>query len=255
MFEALVLGIVQGLTEFLPVSSTAHLILFPWFFHWGGEIDSLTFDIALHAGTLLALVICFWKDWLDILLRKQRLLLLIIIASIPAGVAGLLLEHIVESRFRIPSVISVSLIVIGIFMLVSEKAYKQRKIDDLGILDAVVIGISQAVALVPGVSRSGITISTGLLRGIERESAAKFSFLLSTPVIAGAVLLHLKKMMTAGEAHDLRLFAIGFISSAITGLAAIKFLMNYLKKRPINIFAYYRFGLAAVILLGIWLKG
>ena len=255
MFKALVLGIVQGLTEFLPVSSTAHLILFPWFFHWGGEIDSLTFDVALHAGTLLALIICFWKDWLDILLRKQRLLFLIIIASIPAGVAGLLLEHVVESRLRIPSVISVSLIVIGIFMLVSEKTYTQRKIDALGILDAVVIGISQAVALVPGVSRSGITISTGLLRGIERESAARFSFLLSTPVIAGAVLLHLRKMMAGGEAHNLRLFAIGCSASAITGLAAIKFLMNYLKKHPINIFAYYRFGLAAVILLGIWLKG
>ena len=255
MFEALVLGIVQGLTEFLPVSSTAHLILFPWFFHWRGEIDSLTFDVALHAGTLLALMICFWKDWLDILLRKQRLLLLIIVASIPAGVAGLLLEHMVESRFRIPSVIGVSLIVIGIFMLVSEKAYQHRKIDDLRVLDAVVIGISQAVALVPGVSRSGITISTGLLRGVERESAARFSFLLSTPVIAGAVLLHLKKMMTGAEVHNISLFAIGCSVSAITGLAAIKFLMNYLKKRPINIFAYYRFGLAAVIILGIWLKG
>jgi len=255
MFEALVLGIVQGLTEFLPVSSTAHLILFPWFFHWRGEIDSLTFDVALHAGTLLALLICFWKDWLDILLRKQRLLLLIIVASIPAGVTGLLLEHMVESRFRIPSVISVSLIVIGIFMLVSEKVSKHRKIDELGVLDAVVIGISQAVALVPGVSRSGITISTGLLRGIERESAARFSFLLSTPVIAGAVLLHLKKMMTGGEVHNLSLFAIGCSASAITGLAAIKFLMNYLKKHPVNIFAYYRFGLAAVIIMGIWLKG
>lgn len=255
MFEALVLGIVQGLTEFLPVSSTAHLILFPWFFHWGGEIDSLTFDLALHAGTLLALLICFWKEWLDILFKKQRLLLLIIIASIPAGAAGLLLENMVESRFRIPSVISVSLVVIGIFMLVSEKAYKHRKIDDIRALDAVVIGISQAVALVPGVSRSGITISTGLLRGLERESAARFSFLLSTPVIAGAVLLHLKKILTGGEVHNFRLFAIGFLASTITGLAAIQFLMNYLKKYPINAFAYYRFGLAAVIILGIWLKG
>ncbi len=254
MFEAIILGIVQGLTEFIPVSSTAHLILFPWFFHWGGEVDSLTFDVALHAGTLLALLICFWKDWLDILLRKHRLLLLLIIASVPAGVIGLLFEHIVESRFRIPSVISVSLVVVGIFMLFSEKVFKHRKTDDLGFLDAIVIGISQAVALVPGVSRSGITISTGLARGIERESAARFSFLLSTPVVAGAVLLHLKKM-TGGEVHNFRLFAIGCSASAITGLAAIKFLMSYLKDRPVNIFAYYRFGLAAVIIMGIWLKG
>ncbi len=255
MFEALVLGIVQGLTEFIPVSSTAHLILFPWFFHWGGEIDSVTFDVALHCGTLVALLFCFWKDWLDILFRKTRLLLLIIIASIPAGIAGLLLEHMVESRFRIPSVISASLIVIGIFMLISEKVYTQRKIDDMGLLDAAVIGLSQAFALVPGVSRSGITISTGLVRGIERESAARFSFLLSTPVIAGAVLLHMKKMFFGGEAHDLRLFTVGFVASTITGFAAIQFLMNYLKKHPVNTFAYYRFGLATVIILGIWLKG
>lgn len=255
MFEALILGIVQGLTEFLPVSSTAHLILFPWFFHWGGEIDSLIFDIALHAGTLLALLICFWKDWLDIFLRRQKLLLLIIVASIPAGVAGLLLEHIVESRFRIPSVISVSLIVIGIYMLLSERVNKKRNLDDLGLLDAVVIGMSQAVALIPGVSRSGITIATGLFRDMERESAARFSFLLSTPVIAGAVVLHLKKIMAGGEAHNLRLFAVGVLSSAITGFIAIRFLLNYLKKHPVNVFAYYRFALAAVIILGIWLKG
>ena len=255
MFEALILGIVQGLTEFLPVSSTAHLILFPWFFHWGGELDSLTFDLALHAGTLLALLICFWKDWLDIVLKKQRLFMLIIIASVPAGVAGLLLEHMVESRFRTPSVISASLVVIGIYMLLSERVCKQRKVEDIGLIDAVVIGISQAVALVPGVSRSGITISTGLFRGIERESAAKFSFLLSTPVIGGAVLLHARKMMAGGESHNIRLFMIGFAASAVTGFAAIKFLMNYLKKHPVNIFAYYRFILAAVIIIGLWLKG
>ncbi len=255
MFEALTLGIVQGLTEFLPVSSTAHLILFPWFFHWGGEIDSLIFDIALHAGTLLALLLCFWRDWLDIFLRRQKLLFIIIVASIPAGVAGLFLEHIVESRFRIPSVIAVSLIVIGIFMLLAEKVGKKRNLDDLGLVDAVVIGMSQAVALVPGVSRSGITIATGLYRDMERESAAKFSFLLSTPVIAGAVALHLRKIITGGESHNLRLFAVGVMASTITGFAAIRFLLNYLKKRPVNVFAYYRFALAAVIILGIWLKG
>ena len=255
MFQALVLGIVQGLTEFLPVSSTAHLILFPWFFHWGGEIDSLIFDIALHAGTLLALLICFWKDWLEILLKKQRLLLLIIVASIPAGIAGLLLEHVIESRFRIPAVISISLIVIGIYMLLSERVNKKRKLEDMGLVDAVVIGMSQAVALIPGVSRSGITIATGIFRNMERESAAKFSFLLSTPVVAGAVVLHLRKIMTGGESHNFRLFAIGVVASTITGFAAIRFLLNYLKKHPVNVFAYYRFVLAAVIILGIWLKG
>jgi undecaprenyl-diphosphatase len=255
MFEALILGVVQGLTEFLPVSSTAHLILFPWLFHWGGVLDSLTFDIALHAGTLCALLVCFWRDWLDILLRKQRLLLLIILASVPAGTVGILFEHIVESRLRSPLVIALSLVVIGIFMLASEKAFKHRKVEDVGLADAVVIGLSQAVALIPGVSRSGVTIATGTSMGLERESAARFSFLLSTPVIGGAVLLHLRKMLAGGAGHDASLFAAGFIASALTGLAAIKFLMNFLKKHPVNVFAYYRFGLAAVIMIAIWLKG
>jgi undecaprenyl-diphosphatase len=255
MFEALILGIVQGLTEFLPVSSTAHLVLFPWFLNWGGVLDSLTFDIALHAGTLCALLVCFWRDWLDILLRKQRLLLLIMLASVPAGVAGILLEHIVESRLRSPLVIALSLVVIGVFMLASERAYKHRKVGDIGVVDSVVIGLSQAVALIPGVSRSGITISSGIFMGLEREEAARFSFLLSTPVIGGAVLLHLRKILAGGASHDVSLFAVGFIASAVTGLAAIKFLLNFLKKHPINIFAYYRFGLAAVIMIGIWLKG
>ncbi|MGE5299773.1 MAG: undecaprenyl-diphosphate phosphatase [Acidobacteriota bacterium] len=255
MFDALILGIVQGLTEFLPVSSTAHLILFPWLFHWGGVLDSLTFDLALHAGTLCALLVCFWRDWLDILMKKQKLLPLIVLASVPAGVAGILLEHIVESRLRSPLVIAASLVAVGVFLLASERAYKHRKVDDLGYADAVVIGLSQAVALIPGVSRSGITISSGLFRGLKRESAARFSFLLSTPVVGGAVLLHLKKMLAGGAGHDTSFFAAGFIASALTGLAAIKFLMNFLKKHPVNVFAYYRFGLAAVIMIGIWLKG
>ncbi|MDA8432950.1 MAG: undecaprenyl-diphosphatase UppP [Nitrospiraceae bacterium] len=255
MFEALILGIVQGLTEFLPVSSTAHLILFPWFLNWGGVLDSLTFDIALHAGTLCALLVCFWRDWLDILLRKRRLLLLIVLASVPAGILGILFEKIVESKLRSPLVIAISLAVIGLFLLASERAYKHRKVDDIGLLDAIVIGLSQAVALIPGVSRSGVTISSGIFMGLEREDAARFSFLLSTPVIGGAVLLHLKKMLAGGEGHDLPLFAVGFVASAVTGLIAIKFLLNFLKKHPVNVFAYYRFVLAAVIMIGIWLKG
>jgi undecaprenyl-diphosphatase len=255
MLQALILGIVQGLTEFLPVSSTAHLVLFPWFLNWGGVLDSLTFDIALHAGTLCALLVCFWKDWLDILLKKRRLLLLIVLASVPAGVAGILFEHAVETRLRSPLVIALSLVVIGIVMLASERAYKHRKVEDIGLIDSIVIGVSQAVALIPGVSRSGITISTGIFRELEREEAARFSFLLSTPVIGGAVLLHLRKILAGGATHDVSLFAVGFVASAVTGLIAIRFLLTFLKKHPINVFAYYRFGLAAVIMIGIWLKG
>jgi undecaprenyl-diphosphatase len=254
MIEAFILGIVQGLTEFLPVSSTAHLILFPWFFHWGGVLDSLTFDIALHAGTLLALVICFWKDWVDLILRRQKLFMLIVLASVPAGIAGVLLNDYVEHTFRSPYIIVVSLVVFGIVMLMAERTQKTKTVDRLTLGDAITIGFAQAVALIPGVSRSGITISAGLFRGLEREASARFSFLLSTPVIAGAVLLHAIKLVKGQNGHDMNLFVIGFISSAITGFAAIKFLLSFFRKHPINAFAYYRFGLAVVIVAGIWLR-
>ncbi len=254
MIEALILGIVQGVTEFFPVSSTAHLILLPWFFKWDGDINTLTFDVALHAGTLLALVICFWKDWIEMLIHKRRLFFLIIIASIPAGVAGVLFNDVIEKSLRSPYIISISLIAIGIVMFLSEKMFKYRSIDNLNFFDAVVIGLSQAVALIPGVSRSGVTISAGLFRGLDRSSSARFSFLLSTPIIAGATLLHAKKIAAGAAHYDFDLFMAGFAVSAITGFAAIKFLMSFLKKYSLNTFVYYRFFLAAVIISGIWLK-
>lgn len=254
MIEALILGIVQGLTEFLPVSSTAHLILLPWFFNWTGELDSLTFDVALHAGTLLALFICFWKDWIELISRKQRLFVLIMIASAPAGIAGFLLNDFVEDTLRSPYIIAASLVVFGCVMLIAEKMNRSKTVDDMTFRDAVTIGIAQAIALIPGVSRSGITISTGLFRGLEREDSARFSFLLSTPVIAGATFLHARKLIAGYCDHDMSLFLIGFIASAITGYAAIRFLMIFFKKHRLNAFAYYRFGLAAVILAGLWLR-
>ncbi len=254
MIEALILGIVQGLTEFLPVSSTAHLVLFPWFFHWTGELDSLTFDVALHAGTLLALLICFWKDWTELILKKQKLFMLIVIASVPAGIAGVLLNDYVEHAFRSPYIIAVSLVVFGCVMLAAERMSKTRTVENIDLGDALAIGIAQAIALIPGVSRSGITITAGLFRGLEREAAARFSFLLSTPIIAGATLLHARKLLKSSADHNMSLFLIGFIAAAISGFAALKFLMAFLKKHPLNIFAYYRFGLAVVIIAGIWLR-
>ncbi len=254
MIEALILGIVQGLTEFLPVSSTAHLILFPWFFNWTGELDSLTFDVALHAGTLLALVTCFWKDWIELILRKQKLFMLIVLASVPAGLAGVLLGNYVEHALRSPIVIAVSLVVFGVVMLLAEKMNRTRDIADIGLADAIMIGCAQAVALIPGVSRSGITISAGLFRGLEREDSARFSFLLSTPIIAGATLLHARKLLKTSADHNMSLFLIGFIAAAVSGYAAIKFLLSFLRKHPLNVFSYYRFGLAAVIITGLWLR-
>jgi undecaprenyl-diphosphatase len=254
MIEALILGIVQGITEFFPVSSTAHLILFPWFFKWGGDLDTLTFDVALHAGTLLSLVLCFWRDWVEMLTSNRRLFYLIIIASIPAGVAGFFLNDIIEESLRSPYIISIALIVGGFVMLLSERMFKHRSLENVKLPDAVVIGFSQALALIPGVSRSGITISAGLFRGLDRSSSARFSFLLSTPIIAGATLLHAKKMMTGAEHYHLDLFMIGFAASSITGFAAIRFLMSFFKKYTLNTFVYYRFFLAAVIISGIWLR-
>jgi undecaprenyl-diphosphatase len=255
VFEAIILGIVQGITEFLPVSSTAHLILFPWFLGWGGEVDSLTFDIALHAGTLFALLLCFRRDWIDLITRKHRMFGLIILASVPAVIAGFLLNDFVEHTMRKPLIISLMLVLIGFVMLIAEKAYKHKDLEKTDIKDALIIGIAQAVAVIPGVSRSGITISAGLFRGFEREAAARFSFLLSTPVIAGATLLHLNKALLNNGIHDIRIFAAGIITSFVTGYIAIKFLLRFLKKHPLNLFVYYRFILSAVIIAGIWLKG
>jgi undecaprenyl-diphosphatase len=255
MLEALILGVVQGITEFVPVSSTAHLILFPWFFKWEGVVDTLTFDIALHAGTLFALILFFWRDWIYLILKKQRLFGLIILASIPAGGAGFLLNDIAENDLRKPLLISMMLIAVGILMLVAERAKKYKDIENIGLKDTVIIGIAQAIAIIPGVSRSAITISAGLFREFEREAAARFSFLLSTPIIAGATLLHLKKALSSGIDHDLQLFTAGIITSCIMGFVAIKFLLVFLKRHPLNLFVYYRFILSAVIIAGIWLKG
>ena len=253
--EAIILGVIQGLTEFFPVSSTAHLIIIPWFFDWKGDVNTLTFDVALHAGTLTALLVSFWKDWLEIFTRKKKLLGMIIVASIPACIAGLYLNDIIEKTLRKPLLISLMLVTVGLVMLAAEKSQKRKDMEKTNFLDALIIGIAQAVAIIPGVSRSGITISAGLFKGLKREAAARFSFLISTPIIAGATLLHLKKCLTSRELYDIPLFTAGFISSAITGFLAIVFLLNFLKKYPLNIFVYYRFILAVVIIAGIWLRG
>lgn len=255
IIEAVILGVIQGLTEFFPVSSTAHLILVPWFFGWKGDVNTLTFDVALHAGTLAALLFTFRKDWLELFTRKQKLLGLIIIASIPGGIAGFFLNDVAEKSLRQPFLISLMLVAVGLVMLAAERSEKLKTIEKTNFIDALIIGVAQAVAIIPGVSRSGITISAGLFKGLKREASARFSFLISTPLIAGAILLHLKKFLTNREIYDLQLFTAGFISSSVTGFVAIIFLLKFLKKYPLNIFAYYRFILAVVIIAGIWLRG
>ncbi len=262
LFEAIVLGIIQGITEFLPISSSAHLILFPWMFGWQGTlIDSLNFDVALHAGTLVAIVAYFWRDWLDLLrdffqglnngtwkTGDGRLVWFIAIATIPAGILGLKFEHIVEESFRNPLLIATSLVVISVVMWAADRYSKQASaLDRISFGHSLFIGFAQALALVPGVSRSGITIIAGLMAGYTRESAARFSFLLSTPVILGAAVLKLRKLHLApGEALP---FAIGVLFSAVVGYVSIKFLLQYLNRHSLNLFVGYRIALAAVVVL------
>lgn len=254
IFEAIILGILQGFTEFLPISSTAHLILFPWLFGWSGEVNTLTFDIALHSGTLIALIVCFYKDWFNLIIVNRRLLFLILIASIPAGFAGFILNDFVELYLREPLIICVTLISIGVLMLYSERKNRHKPVEVMGFFDACFIGIAQAFAIIPGVSRSGITISAGLLRGFERDASAKFSFLLSTPIIAGATMLHAIKFFKNSSSYNTTVFITGLSVSFITGVIAIKFLLSFLKRHPLNIFVYYRFLLSAVIITMLWMK-
>lgn len=261
--QALILGIVQGLTEFLPISSSAHLILFPWFFGWRNTlIDTLTFDVALHAGTLLAILLYFFADWVKLskgFLRilatrrvegfQERLILYIILATVPAALVGLLLQKVVEENFRNPLLISLPLIVVSLVMIFAERrSHPSHPLERITLKDSFTIGLAQAIALLPGVSRSGITITTGLLQGYDREAATRFSFLLSTPAIAGAAILHLRHLFSGDILQDGAVFAIGFLSSAISGYLAIAFLMQYLRKHTLNVFAGYRLGLAVFII-------
>jgi len=253
LIKAVILGIIQGVTEFLPVSSTAHLVITPWIFGWSGELNSLSFDIAVHVGTLISLLYCFWKDWIEIFFRDRKMLFYLIIGTIPAGVAGVAFHDLIESSLRNPLIIVFTLVAVGFLMLYAEKVGKRQR-GSVTLSDAVVIGVAQAIALIPGVSRSGITITAGLFRGLKRDYAARFSFLLSTPAIAGAAFLDFHKSLKLNYTHDYALFIIGVTSAAIIGILAIKFLLSFLRKYPLNFFVYYRWVLAGGIFLLYFLR-
>jgi len=256
MFEAIILGILQGLTEFIPVSSSAHLILIPWFFKWQGIVNTLSFDVALHFGTLLALLVYFRKDWTELLRsfsQKGGLLWIIIIATIPAGIAGVLLHDWIE-QLRSPLLIAFTLCLVSVFMILSERNYDESKrfsLEKINLKNAFFIGVAQAFALIPGVSRSGITIVAGLTRGMKRADAARFSFLLGTPVIAGATLMEAVNLV-GKESLELDIFLMGITISSVVGYGAIKYLILFLQKYSLRTFAYYRFLLAFVIIVSIW---
>ncbi len=269
--ESIILGIVQGIAEFLPISSSAHLILVPAIFGFkDGVAGNLFFDVSLHFGTLLSVLIYFHKDWLNLIkgffsgLRKmkwesaeERLVWYIIFATIPAGIAGVFFEETINAVFHTGSpeallYLAPSLTLISFLMIFSEKASKKENIlSNINLTHAIIIGGAQALALFPGTSRSGITICAGLLLGYKRDEAARFSFLLSTPVIGGAFLLQSIKAFkeSAVKSSEISLYITGTVVSAVVGYLAIKYLMRFLTNRRLHAFAYYRIALAALLVI------
>jgi undecaprenyl-diphosphatase len=262
--QVIVLAVVQGLTEFLPISSTAHLYLTSYLLGWSAE--GLDFDIALHIGTLLAVVIYFFKDWLQIIgqafgmnigsdteLRHNRgLLWLLAIATVPVGIAGFVFGKQAEGAWRNPFVIAGMLIGVGVLMWFAESAAKyQRDLASVNGPDAMVIGLFQALAVVPGTSRSGVTISAGLFRNLNREAAARFSFLLSTPAIAAAAGKAVWDMhKKGGGLHGLiePSFLMGVGVSAFVGCIVIAWFLHYLRRSGLRLFVYYRVVFGIIVL-------
>ncbi|MBP7332856.1 MAG: Undecaprenyl-diphosphatase [Firmicutes bacterium ADurb.Bin373] len=256
VLQALVLGVIQGLGEFLPISSSAHLVLTPWVFGW--DDPGLVFDVALHMGTLFAVVAFFWRDWVELFneavikrrsTQKASLFWYLLIATIPGAVAGYILEEQAETVFRDPLIIAVMLIIMGLILyLVDRRAVKRKNMNGISFADSLLIGLSQAFAIIPGVSRSGVTMTAGRALGLTRQTAARFSFLLSTPIIFGAGVMQLKDIASS----DINIaFITGVVSSAVVGFLSIGFLLRYLSERSFTLFVWYRFliGFAVIALV------
>ncbi len=262
--QVIVYAIIQGLTEFLPVSSTAHLVLIPWLMHW--KDPGLTFDVALHVGTLIALLSFYWRDWIDILgtafglrrtlferdyAERRTFLWWMVVATIPAAVAGGLFEKYFEHEVRQYYIIAASLIGVALVMYFAERLTAQhKKIQEMTFGDTLFVGCLQAVALIPGVSRSGITITAGLFRGLTRGAAARFSFLLSTPIIAGAAVKKGWEIHHAGIPADMRTpFIVGIIVAAVVGWITLRLLTLFYERHSLDSFLVYRIVLGILILV------
>jgi len=272
VLEAILLGVVQGLTEFLPVSSSGHLLLGQYFLGLDQDRVGLPFDVALHLGTLVAVVSFFWRSLLrmagafvrslspggrNLADPDQRLAYLILASTIPAALIGFLFENFFETAVRSPWVVVFNLVLVGILFIVGEAVgAKTRLADKLRFSEAVGIGLAQAAALVPGVSRSGATITLGIFLGLRREEAARFSFLMSVPIIASAGSLQLADVASEGmDAQGVLMFGSGFVSSAVVGYLAIKFFLRFVTHHSLRAFAYYRFMLAAVVAVLLLMSG
>lgn len=257
IIEAIILGIIQGLTEFIPVSSSGHLLLA----HsaMGVNETGLAFDVALHIGTLMALLLFFHKDILHLVLgifgknESKKLAWLIVLATIPAVIGGYLLQDTAETTFRSAWIVSVNLIIVAFLMLAAEKYAKSRAQADLRSVNtkqALIVGFTQVIALVPGVSRSGSTITAGIFSGLDRVSATRFSFLLAIPITFGAILkVFSDEAFLSQVAQDKSIFIVGILAAFVSGLFAIKFLIGYLSKHSLAVFAYYRIALGVITML------
>jgi undecaprenyl-diphosphatase len=262
--QAALLGIVQGLTEFLPVSSSAHLILARAFFGWDSDRFGLSFDVACHVGTLVAALIYFRREVAAMIASLPRLfrpardpdarmIWLLAVGTIPAIVAGLLFNERIEEHLRTPAVAAIALALGALGLLIAERAgSKTRRDDSLSMGEALLLGCAQAVALLPGVSRSGATMTVALLLGLRRAGAARFIFLLAIPAILAAAGHEAPRLLRAGLGGDqATLFLIGVVTSAIVGYAAVRFFIRYLVNHSLDVFAWYRLGLAAAVT--VWL--
>jgi undecaprenyl-diphosphatase len=284
IFQSIALGLVQGLTEFIPISSSSHLIIVPWLFGWQDPaLSSLTFDVALHMGTLIAVIVFFASDWARLIgawfrsivhLRLDdspdaRMAWFLLLACIPGAVAGVFLEGLVTETFHVQPIPQASMIAMagviallgGLLLLADSRSRQRRPFDSIGPLDAALIGLSQALAIFPGVSRSGATITAGLALGLERGAAARFSFLLSAPIIAGAGLKSIYDLFGGAPggvsvpAAELIIFPVGFLTAAISGFFCIKILLSFLQKHSTRAFVYYRWALAALVLVVALVRG
>lgn len=265
IYQALILGTVQGLTELLPISSSAHLNIIPWIFGWINNVEFAQyfegFDVALHFGTLLAIGIFFFKDWIQlikggfeqVIYKKKttegKMFWYIVLATIPGGIIGFVLDKFLEGALTKPIIIAIALIIMGIVLYIVDKNAKSTiKYENMNLKQTFFIGLSQALAFIPGVSRSGITMTTARMMGIERESAAKYSFMLSAPIVLGATIFKIKDFVFNIP------FFIGVLASFIVGIFVIKFLLNYLKKGSFKLFAIYRIILGIIIITLIFIK-
>jgi undecaprenyl-diphosphatase len=282
VLQSVALGLVQGLTEFIPISSSAHLVVVPWLFGWSNPVlGGLPFDVALHMGTLVAVIVFFAPDWVRFIgawftsiARRRvdspdgRMAWYLLLACIPGGIAGVLFEDALTAAFHVQPIPRLSMILmaggvalLGLLLLLADRRGRQtRAFSAIRGRDALMIGLAQAVAIFPGVSRSGATITAGLALGLERDAAARFSFLLSAPIIAGAGAKGLYDLLSGLSGRpisgtEMLLFPIGFLTAALSGFFCITLLLSFLRKHSTRVFVYYRWGFAALILAVALLRG